>query len=54
MTSGDIFQEYRMICAAEEYDAKKKHLVDEWIDTGDTLIDPEFDNYKRSLGFGDG
>jgi hypothetical protein len=53
MTSGDIFEEYRMLCAAEEYDRAKKHLVDEWRDD-DVIVDPEFDQYKQSLGFGDG
>lgn len=51
MTAGDIFEEYRMICAAEEYAGKKKHLVDEWVDN-DVLVDSEFEQYKRSQGFG--
>jgi hypothetical protein len=53
MTAADIFIEYRMICAAEEYDAKKKHLVDEWKDD-DVIVDPEFAQYKQAQGFGDG
>lgn len=53
MTSGEIFEEYRMIAAAEEYDTKKKNLVDEWVEE-DVLVDSGFDDYKRSLGFGDG
>lgn len=52
MTAAEIFDEYRMIAAAEEYDAKKKHLVDEWRED-DVLVDSEFGQYKRSQGFGE-
>lgn len=49
MTTADIFEEYRRIIAIEGCDAKKKHLVDEYQED-EVLVDPEFENYKRSMG----